>query len=704
MSASAQRPSNLVRNFGFEDNLNQGWQVDPAQLAKGIAYRTTTARTGQYALRLYPNRLNAPVAGRADFGVLQSFPVEGRRGKPLYFEAWINARGDVTAVVQLAVLTAGGQVIFRELAQGPVSGDQNRFTFRRDILDIPDDPNIIALFVACAVKGTSGAATFDDVVVSDDPSVTTWRVGQRDPGPPLEASIAVIPDAVIRTIPPNFYGMNIEWVLGGQGLYAGTIDDLDPTLVAMAKAAGVNSFRFPGGLFANYYRWKDGVGPRKERKVVRPGPVDFITPHDFGTDEAIALSERAGGSLLITANVLTGTAEEAADWVRYVNKDKRRAEYWEVGNEIYLEYPTDPDSPPTADSPRSRTSPQEYAAKFVEFSKAMKAADPSIKVGADVEFNVSVSAFRLFPNWAQVVLQRAAPQIDFLSVHNGLAPGIGGDGGWDVRTVYSAMMASPVLLQRSLRQLSDLIDKEAGPHASRIQIGMTEWGPLFDTSLASRFADHTQTLASALYTASALKVLVEEPRVVLTSGFKLNDASTQGWIGLRNRQWAAKAPFTAFGLFTKHFLNNVVRTSVNSPTFATRSIGWSDAQLDVPFVEATASIGDGGNAMTVVIINKHFDRAANTTVFLGSFVAETGGKVYTMSGESIDANPGVHTSVLQAKQSVDERYDDGGPGEIWTRTSELDAGGSTLTLQVPARSITVITLNGHMAQPATNFP
>ncbi len=76
---------------------------------------------------------------------------------------------------------------------------------------------------------------------------------------------------------------------------------------------------------------------------------------------------------------MTGSAQDAAAWVAYCNKDKLHpmgdlrqshgyelpfhVKYWELDNETYR-----------------RFGPLEYAKRCVEFSKAMKKIDPTIKL------------------------------------------------------------------------------------------------------------------------------------------------------------------------------------------------------------------------------------------------------------------------------------------------------------------------------------
>jgi len=110
--------------------------------------------------------------------------------------------------------------------------------------------------------------------------------------------------------------------------------------------------------------------------------------------EWIRFAELIGAEPLICVNCGTGTAEEAADWVRFCNDPpttpmgKLRAtsgrrepcgvRYWEVGNELWGPWQI------------GHCTPEEYAARYDAFAKAMLEADPNILLianGGDGDWN-----------------------------------------------------------------------------------------------------------------------------------------------------------------------------------------------------------------------------------------------------------------------------------------------------------------------------
>ena len=137
------------------------------------------------------------------------------------------------------------------------------------------------------------------------------------------------------------------------------------TTRSMFQEMGVQALRFPGGSLSDEYHWSTNTS--------RNNTWTWAT--SFDAFASVALTTRA--QVYITANYGSGTAQEASDWVRYSNIAKGyNFKYWEVGNENYgsWEY----------DTHAATWDPYTYAVSFRDYVTLMKAADPSIKVGAVV--------------------------------------------------------------------------------------------------------------------------------------------------------------------------------------------------------------------------------------------------------------------------------------------------------------------------------
>jgi len=80
------------------------------------------------------------------------------------------------------------------------------------------------------------------------------------------------------------------------------------------KVIKVPNLRWPGGCFADYYHWKDGVGPRAQRPTLVNNNWGGVTEDNgVGTDEYLELARRLGAEPFIVGNVGSGSVQEMHD-------------------------------------------------------------------------------------------------------------------------------------------------------------------------------------------------------------------------------------------------------------------------------------------------------------------------------------------------------------------------------------------------------
>jgi len=212
------------------------------------------------------------------------------------------------------------------------------------------------------------------------------------------ATVTVNARAGLATVPDTAVGVN-HAVWDSQ---LGT----DPVADLYAKA-GVGMMRYPGGSYGDIYHWRDNTAPG-----------GYVAPNtDF--DTFMGGVRRAGAQPIIIADYGSGTPQEAADWVRYANVTKGYgAKYWEIGNELYGNghYGSDWETDQHADK-----SPTAYADGVVAYSEAMKAVDPTVKIGAvlttPANWPDGLVGGGDSATWNQTVLSIAASHIDFVILH-----------------------------------------------------------------------------------------------------------------------------------------------------------------------------------------------------------------------------------------------------------------------------------------------
>jgi hypothetical protein len=206
-----------------------------------------------------------------------------------------------------------------------------------------------------------------------------------------------------------------------------------PEIRQWLEDLGIGVLRMPGGSWADITYW-NGNGMRKKDGESDPtrtvdggypaidysdyasaillnnkweitaskwhGNVDVKTQHEY-------IRKIPGCQAIVTVNAGTGRAKDAAEWVRWANKKMGyNIKYWEIGNELegYWE------AGHWSRDGRELTG-DEYARRFIEFAKAMKAVDPTIQVGGPTSSSV-------YNGFLESLLSIAGDQVDFISYHN----------------------------------------------------------------------------------------------------------------------------------------------------------------------------------------------------------------------------------------------------------------------------------------------
>jgi cellulose binding protein with CBM2 domain/fibronectin type III domain protein len=289
-------------------------------------------------------------------------------------------------------------------------------------------------------------------------------------------NVTVNADEGLGTVPSTAYGLN-------QAVWDGQMNT--PTSVNLLSQAGVEMMRYPGGSYGDAYNW--------QTNTVTNG---FVAP---GTnfDSFMGTVKAVGAQAMLIANYGSGTPQEAADWVRYANITKGyHDQYWEIGNELYGNgyYGADWET----DNHASK-SPAAYANNVLQYVNAMKAVDPTIKIGAVLtlpgNWPDSVVASSDTKDWNQTVLPIVGPAIDFVIVHY-YPPG-------NPASTANALQSAEQL-PGELAQLRQEISQYAGSNAPNIKIAMTEsdLNYLMDTQPGALYDEDTYftALESGVFT------------------------------------------------------------------------------------------------------------------------------------------------------------------------------------------------------------
>lgn len=236
----------------------------------------------------------------------------------------------------------------------------------------------------------------------------------------------------IGDIDPNVYGSFLEHL--GRAVYEGVYEPGHPTadqdgfrgdVLALVRELGVPLVRYPGGNFVSGYDWKDGVGPKAERRVRPDLAWTSVEPNEFGTDEFIKWCKKAGIQPMLAFNMGTGTPKDALEFFEYCNypsgtyfSDWRRkngaeapygVKYWCIGNEMDGEWQI---CNLTADDYGKKAGQTMRMIRKIDAKRAGE--EGAVKLVVCGSSSVEIPTY---PEWDRIVLEHTYDEADFISMH-----------------------------------------------------------------------------------------------------------------------------------------------------------------------------------------------------------------------------------------------------------------------------------------------
>lgn len=205
------------------------------------------------------------------------------------------------------------------------------------------------------------------------------------------------------------------------------IDDWRRDFVSVTADLAPGVIRW-GGLLSRYYKWREAVGPVKERVPMYNYLWGGVETNRIGTAEFIKLCQRVKAEPLFCVNFLSdgdkqflktsrgearsGDAREAADWVSYCNDPDERSrrahgqtspygvKLWQIGNETSYG--------------KATFTKDDSIAHTIEFAKAMKARDKAIAL---IGWGDKNHAEPDGTYWAGDLIERAGEHLSYVAMH-----------------------------------------------------------------------------------------------------------------------------------------------------------------------------------------------------------------------------------------------------------------------------------------------
>ena len=439
-------------------------------------------------------------------------------------------------------------------------------------------------------------------------------------------------------------------------------------VVNALKEIDVPVVRWPGGCFADTYHWKDGIGPRDQRpSIVNTNWGGVTEDNSFGTHEFLDFCSMIGAEPYICVNVGSGTVQEAAQWVEYVNSSNKspmtelrkkngrekpwHVKYWAVGNESW--------------GCGGSMTPEYYSDVFKRFSTFMRSGN-IYKVasgGTDADFN-----------WTETVLKQTQAHRNLIQGYSfhyyTVAHGWNDKGSatnFNEDDWFGTMKNTLVMEDRLERHIA-LMD-EYDPD-NRIGLIADEWGNWFNVEPGTNpgFLLQQNTLRDAVTAALYLNIFNNHARRVKMANIAQLVNVLQSML-LTNDEQIVKTPtFYVFKMYKVH----------HEATLLPINVKCQDYKYDgntLPSISASAS-EDSTGKIHISLANIDPDNNRNVEIDLrGSKPLGTG------NGEIITS------------QHMNDYNDFGKPEKVDIKNfSDFHLQNNILILNLPSKSVVTVEL------------
>jgi alpha-N-arabinofuranosidase len=288
------------------------------------------------------------------------------------------------------------------------------------------------------------------------------------------------------TINKNIYGHFSEHL--GRCIYEGLWVGLDSPIpntngmrndvVEALKKIKLPVLRWPGGCFADEYHWKDGIGPKENRKkMINTHWGGVVEDNSFGTHEFMELCNQVGCEPYINGNLGSGTVQEMSEWIEYMTfegvspmADLRKAngqekpwkvKYFGVGNENW--------------GCGGNMRPEYYADEYRRYQTYVR------EYNGNKLYKIACGANVADYHWTEVLMREAGRFMDGLSLHHYTIPNEWADKGsatcFDEAEYYRTMQKA-LYMEELITKHSSIMD-QYDPD-KRVGLIVDEWGSWYN--------------------------------------------------------------------------------------------------------------------------------------------------------------------------------------------------------------------------------
>lgn len=441
-------------------------------------------------------------------------------------------------------------------------------------------------------------------------------------------------------INPEIYGHFSEHL--GRCIYEGlyvkedsgipNVNGMRTDVVEALKEMQIPVLRWPGGCFADEYHWKDGIGPKENRKkMINTHWGGVVEDNSFGTHEYMELCRQLGCKTYVNGNLGSGTVQEMSEWVEYMTfegvspmadlREKNghaepwKVDYFGVGNENW--------------GCGGNMNPEFYGNMYRRYQTFVRDYDGNKKIR-----KIACGANSDDYEWTQEVMKacfrRTSPQqhgmMDGLSLHYYTVPET-----WDhkgsatefAEKDWYKTMKKTMYMEELIRRHSAIMDQ----YDPDKKVGMIvdEWGTWYDVEPGTNpgFLYQQNTMRDALVAGINLNLFNKHSDRVKMANIAQMVNVLQSMILTEGEKLVKTPTYHVFDLYQVHQENDLLASSLE-----TEQVGLEDEYM-VPNLTESVSI-DANGVLHITMTNVDLEKAYPVeAVILGKKADEIKAEIVT---------------------------------------------------------------------------
>jgi len=457
------------------------------------------------------------------------------------------------------------------------------------------------------------------------------------------------------------------WV--GEGSEIQNTEGYRTDVLEALTALKIPNIRWPGGCFADDYRWRDGIGPKNKRPITLNALWGQVSEdNSFGTHEFLRFTDLINAEPYISANVGSSSPKDMSDWIEYLTydgettltkmrKENGREESWSIkffgiGNESW--------------GCGGNMKAEFYADNYKQF------ATYAHNLSGNELFKIASGKYDVEYDWTDTLMSKAGNMMDAISLHFYTIP----TGDWTNKgsstefseEEYIATITYSLRMDEFIEGHSKVMDKY--DPEKRVVLAVDEWGiwtdPLEGTN--SGFLEQQNSLRDAFIASTTFDIFAKHNDRVKLANIAQTVNVLQAMVLTEGDKMIKTPTYYAFEFYTVHYDAMYYPLEFVSPLY---TLG----EVSIPAIHGTASESEDGS-INITLTNVDAKNSHDLILEINS-----------LNGKSISS-----TRILTADNV--NSYNSFENSKIVTPTDYNGAKvtNNSLTVSIPSKSLVVITL------------